>query len=1358
MPQSVFVTGHYGFNNTGDEAILLSMVRHLRELCSDLRVVVTSGAPQRTAESFGVESIQWYDIQALRQAVAETDLVIIGGGGLFHDYRSVDAEAFLTDNHSGIGFFTSPVVLASLYNKPVMLYAIGVGPLFSEPGRKLTRFACDAAAAVTVRDSGSKQILQSIGVGAANVTVTADPAFAMPVSKDPGLTRYVHELRSSGPVVAVAPRHWNTGVDQQCWMRELAAGLDLFLRDRPGTILFVPLQRIDRPDEDDARSAEMVKAMMSRQDRARVMTCRLSPQQIQTVVSACDLVVGMRLHSTILAMTAGVPVVGLSYDPKVQHIMDQAGLRDFTIDLGAIRAPAVADLMARALAERSPAPIDRLKVQARQNARIAIEILEGGRARGGGAQEWRESSGTADSMGFEARRLLAALQDHHRERSIQARAAEAASQKILDLEADVAGLRVERDRATEAIERLKSEKVGLELKLSAKMAQEQSQIAELGRFAEAVRRVEAEGAELKAKVAQAQARVAEADGLRSHTVQSLDRFHHRFCARLEEYRSQRAWTAMVALRKGYTILTRKGVLAFLKWMIRLPFAGAGDLAAYELDFPVIWNYVPEGLHAAGFTEDQGGAVYSPRRRGYDIVVFAIFDFEFRFQRPQQIAAEFARRGHRIFWVSPSRMLDEGAERPYETILLRENMWEVRLRGPRPDLYGGTLTADCAAAYSASLERLLRDFRAAEVCSMVQFPYWRHAALALRGQTGAKLVYDCVDDWESWTAEPRIGEFSLQEQRRLTRDCDVFVVSSEGLGKLHQAKDAGPLIVPNGADFEFFASHSEARRESTVTGPVIGYYGAIADWFDLELIREVACARPQYSFVLIGQVHGVDISGLKALPNVHLLGEKNYREIPGYLASFDVALIPFKVNELTRVVDPVKVYEYFSQGKPVVATPMQELQRMAHLLYVASGMEDFARQIDHAVNESDPALKNQRVNFARQNTWSARVDDLDTAISARFPLVSILIVTYNCQEFIGPCLDSVLRNTSWPNYEVIVVDNASSDGSAGRAAECAAGESRIQVLRNSENLGFAGANNVAARRARGAYLLFLNPDTIVTPGWIGRMVRHAQTQPSVGAVAAVTNFSGNQTKVNFEYANAEEMENFALDLAKEPHAFDIDMVPLFCVLVPRSAWDTVGELDEQFKEGMFEDDDYSLRLKQAGYRILAAEDCFIHHFGNGSFAKLPSEESLRIFEENRSRFENKWKQAWKPHALRQGVRPPNHDTRFAPERFLLVNSRAARQESEGMVLRRLHPSNTLPCQVFNAQPDGSAAIVAKCANATPDTVIVFGSTLLPTSYGGPEVLSGRVDPELFSKPGRVSVHLLNALGRSNQMDFEVISPD
>jgi GT2 family glycosyltransferase len=435
-------------------------------------------------------------------------------------------------------------------------------------------------------------------------------------------------------------------------------------------------------------------------------------------------------------------------------------------------------------------------------------------------------------------------------------------------------------------------------------------------------------------------------------------------------------------------------------------------------------------------------------------------------------------------------------------------------------------------------------------------------------------------------------------------------------------------------------------------PIVGYFGAIADWLDLDLIAAVARLRPAYSFVLIGDVQERDVSQIEALPNVFLLGRKPYADIPSYLHGFDVCTIPFLLNDVTQATDPVKLYEYFSLGKPVVATDMPELSQCAGLLYIAHDADQFAAQIDAALAESGPHLAARRRDFAAANTWSSRVAAIDAALRPSFPLVSILVVTYKSAEYVDLCLDSIRRNTSYPNYEVIVIDNHSTDATPDLLRKHAAADSRIRVQLLDSNRGFAGANNLAAREATGEYLILLNADTLVTSGWIGRLLAHLRADASLGLVSPVTNYAGNEIKINVRYRNRHQMEEFAIALARERQGqrLDIPMAPLFCALVSRATWNQIGELDQSFEIGMFEDDDFSHRIRQAGFRIAAAEDCFIHHFGQGSFSMLPSKDYNDLFERNQRRFEQKWKIQWQPHKPRAGVRPAFEELRYRPGDF------------------------------------------------------------------------------------------------------------
>ena len=339
-------------------------------------------------------------------------------------------------------------------------------------------------------------------------------------------------------------------------------------------------------------------------------------------------------------------------------------------------------------------------------------------------------------------------------------------------------------------------------------------------------------------------------------------------------------------------------------------------------------------------------------------------------------------------------------------------------------------------------------------------------------------------------------------------------------------------------------------------------------------------------------------------------------------------------------------------------------RKSYHLIVRRGPLRFLRWTlggDARLDEFEPAFPDLATYLPERRLLNAPAPIRDEPVPpprTNAPLVSILVVTYDSREYLEPFLDSIRRNTSYPNYELIAVDNHSADGSAAELERHAQADPRIRVERLSRNLGFAGGNNLAARMARGEFLALLNPDTIVTSGWLERLLRPLEEDAAVGLVGPVSNFSGNETKVNAHYRSPAGLETFAFDRArtKRGETSSVEVVPLFCGLLRRSVWEEMGGLDETFEIGTFEDDDFCLRLRNAGYRIVTAEDCFIHHFGHGSFSKLKPEEFERIFESNRRRFESKWKTVWRPHRTRPGVRSVSEDIRLTVSEFCCGEAR------------------------------------------------------------------------------------------------------
>lgn len=622
----------------------------------------------------------------------------------------------------------------------------------------------------------------------------------------------------------------------------------------------------------------------------------------------------------------------------------------------------------------------------------------------------------------------------------------------------------------------------------------------------------------------------------------------------------------------------------------------------------------------------------PRPTTFDVICFSIIDWEFRWQRPQQLMSQFASHGHRVFFLSVSRFLPAGSRR-YEAIPLRDNVWEIRLALPHTfDVYSGTLGAEVTRWIVDDLQAMRDDFHIGGAIALIQMATWAEAAYGARQSFGWRLVYDCMDEWNTF---PGIRPALLDAEKHLVSEVDLLVVSGQRLWEKWSAHNANTVLARNGADFAHFNNAPANDLLADVPRPIVGYFGAIAPWFDLELMLRLARERPSYTFVLLGGVFEVSTTDLEALPNVRLLGQQPYAQMPAYLQHFDACIIPFKVNAVTEATDPVKFYEYISQGKPVVAPQMPELYPYREHLFIASSHTDFIAKVDQAVQENDPARSASRIELARQNTWQARLAQIQVGICRAHPRISIAIVSYNSQHDLGACLESLERNTLYPSFEVILVDNASLDNSLELARSYADRYPWLTVIANEHNAGFAGANNQALATASGDYFVLLNPDTVVSNGWLPKLLRHLEA-PTIGLVVAVTNFAGNEAKIDVTYTDLAGMEDFAETYTRQ-HArkvFDIHSAAMYCVGMRRDTFERVGPLDDQFTIGMFEDDDYSHRTRLAGLRVVCAEDVFVHHVGQASFKQLSPSEYQEVWDRNQRRYEQKWQMAWVAHQPRR----------------------------------------------------------------------------------------------------------------------------
>ena len=252
-----------------------------------------------------------------------------------------------------------------------------------------------------------------------------------------------------------------------------------------------------------------------------------------------------------------------------------------------------------------------------------------------------------------------------------------------------------------------------------------------------------------------------------------------------------------------------------------------------------------------------------------------------------------------------------------------------------------------------------------------------------------------------------------------------------------------------------------------------------------------------------------------------------------------------------------------------------------------------------------------------------------------PAASVVVVTHDNLLFSRMALESVIACSEYPNYELVVVDNGSRDGTVEWLEKLASANPHVRLVLNPQNAGFARACNQGLAVAQGDVLVLLNDDTLVPPGWLSRLAKPLE-DADVGLAGAVTNRIGNEAEIPADYRTWGEMLDFASARARD-HAgqvFDIPTVTMFCLGMRRDALERLGPLDQRYEVGLLEDDDYSMRARKAGYRLVCVEDAFVHHFGETSFGKLVSSGTYNeLLEANKRRFEEKWGEPWQPYERR-----------------------------------------------------------------------------------------------------------------------------
>lgn len=358
----IVISGYYGFANAGDEAMLAAMIEVLTDLEPGINITVISGNPADTRARHGVSAVYRLNYPEIVRVLARSDLLVSGGGSLLQDVTS-DRSLY---------YYLSIMMLAKTMGKPVMLYAQGIGPVRGSIARSAMRYIGNRMDLITVRDEGSRDELKRLKVTRPPIYVTADPVVAMhPV--DTQIGRAI--LRKNGiegamPLIGISAREWK---DWGHFKQVLAQAADRIAEEFGARIVYLPMQW-----PEDLAVAKKIAARSQRP--ATVLVEKYTTSELLSIIGNLDMLISIRLHALIFAAVMHVPMVGVSYDPKIDRFLETIGerhvgtLQNLTVDTLLERIRVLWPEMNRPNCVREE-KISALRAKACRNAELALELI-----------------------------------------------------------------------------------------------------------------------------------------------------------------------------------------------------------------------------------------------------------------------------------------------------------------------------------------------------------------------------------------------------------------------------------------------------------------------------------------------------------------------------------------------------------------------------------------------------------------------------------------------------------------------------------------------------------------------------------------------------------------------------------------------------------------------------------------------------------------------------------------------------------------------------------------------------------------------------------------------------------------------
>jgi glycosyltransferase involved in cell wall biosynthesis len=377
---------------------------------------------------------------------------------------------------------------------------------------------------------------------------------------------------------------------------------------------------------------------------------------------------------------------------------------------------------------------------------------------------------------------------------------------------------------------------------------------------------------------------------------------------------------------------------------------------------------------------------------FNIVLLSTADWDNPFwTNKQHVAVELARLGHKVLYIDSL-----GLRRPSASAQDLKRIWirlNKGLRAPRKERENLWVWSPITIPLQGyKLVQLLNKFILTiglkfhlwrlRISPQILWTYNPMSTVVLNLGDFSSVVYHCVDEIKAQPGMP-IAEIEKAETE-LTQKAQIVFVTAEALLESRKQLNPETYYFSNVADFVHFSLardvHTAIPNDLTcLPGPIIGFVGAISGYkLDFALLKVMAQKHPEWSIVLIGKVGEgdpwTDLVGLNEFKNIHFLGPKAYKDLPGYLKGFAVAILPSLLNEYTRSMFPMKFYEYLAAGKPVVATNLHALKSQGQIAYIAESHEDFIEGVEKALASPLTGLE-ERLKAAREMTYEVRTEKM-----------------------------------------------------------------------------------------------------------------------------------------------------------------------------------------------------------------------------------------------------------------------------------------------------------------------------------------------------------------------------------------------